>query len=47
MGRDLLFVFNFGCLYTIIIGIGLYYAELYGLIDICRGVATYAFDRKL
>ena len=35
MGRDLLFVFNFWCLYTIYMGIGLDCAELYELIDIC------------
>ena len=47
MGRDLLFVFNFVCLYRIFMGIGEPIAELHGLIDICHAVVTYALDRKL
>ena len=47
VGRDQLFVFNFGCLCAIFVKLSLHYAELFGLIDICRGVATYALNRKL
>ena len=47
MGRDRLFVFNFGSLYTDFMGIGETIEELYGLIDICHPVVTYALDGKL
>ena len=47
MGRDLLFVFKFGSLYQIFMRVGLDYAELYGLIDICRPMAVYALEEKL
>ena len=43
---DPLFVFNFGCLYRICMGIGETTDELYELIDIYHPVATYALERK-
>ena len=47
MGRDLLFVFNFGSLYQNFMGIGERIAELYELIDICYPVVTYTPEEKL
>ena len=47
MGRDLLFVFNFGCLWWIRMGMGKTITELYGLIGICHPVVTYALDEQV
>ena len=47
MGCDLLFVFNYGYFYQILMRISLDCAELYVLIDICRRVVTYAVEGKL